>query len=66
VSLWQKKGGTMKTKNFSKKLTLNKKTIASLKGKDMQGVNGGATDPSNNPYVCCIPKTFMPPLCPFT
>jgi hypothetical protein len=56
----------MKTKNFSKKLTLNKKTIASLKGKDMQEVNGGATNPSNNPYVCCIPNTIMPPLCPFT
>lgn len=56
----------MKPKNLSKKLTLNKKTIASLKGKDMQEVNGGATNPSDNPDVCCIPKTFMPPLCPFT
>ena len=56
----------MKTKKFSKKLTLNKKTIANLKDKEMKEVNGGATNPSDNPYVCCIPKTTTPPLCPFT
>ena len=59
-------GGIMKTKNFDKKLTLNKKTIANLKDKDMKAVNGGATNPSNNPYVCCIPQTVLPPLCPIT
>jgi hypothetical protein len=56
----------MKTKEFSKKLTLNKKTIVNLKDKDMNAVNGGATNPSNNPWVCCIPKPSDPPLCPFT
>jgi len=33
----------MKTKTFSKKLSLNKKTVADLNNKDMQSVHGGAT-----------------------
>ena len=49
----------MKTKKFNKKLTLGKKTIAHLKDKEMQEVNGGTiivteTNPSNNPWVCCL------------
>ena len=31
----------MKTKSFSKKLTLNKKTIANLRNDEMNGVHGG-------------------------
>ena len=49
----------MKIKDFNKKLTLKKTTIAHLKDTDMQAVNGGATNPSNNPHVCCIPKTEL-------
>jgi len=33
----------MKKKTFGKKLSLNKKTVADLEHKDMQGVYGGAT-----------------------
>ena len=32
----------MKTKNFNKKLTLNKTTVADLKQTEMNAVNGGA------------------------
>ena len=33
----------MKTKNFSKKLSLNKKTVADLNNKEMQAIHGGET-----------------------
>jgi bacteriocin-like protein len=33
----------MKTKTFSKKLSLNKKTVANLNDKEMQGIYGGET-----------------------
>jgi natural product precursor len=36
----------MKTKTFSKKLSLNKKTVADLNNREMQGVHGGATEKS--------------------
>lgn len=56
----------MKTKKINTKLTLNKKTIANLEGKDMKRINGGkATDLSNNPWVCCIPPDTII-LCPTT
>ena len=34
----------MKTKSFGKKLALNKKTVANLEQKEMQGIYGGATE----------------------
>jgi hypothetical protein len=34
------KGGTMKTKRFDKKLTLNKTTLANLNRSDMEGLKG--------------------------
>ncbi len=34
----------MKTKSFGKKLLLNKKTVANLENKEMQGIYGGATE----------------------
>jgi hypothetical protein len=47
----------MKPKNFRKKLTLNKKTIANLNNGKMQGVLGGGT------VNCC---TVNDPTCPWT
>jgi natural product precursor len=48
----------MKTKIFSKKLTLSKKTIAHLNDKEMKDVNGGweltDSNPSFYPPVCCL------------
>jgi len=48
----------MKTKKFSKKLTLNKKTIADLINSEMKGVYGGGpltdadTIPITSPIRC--------------
>lgn len=44
----------MKTKKFSKKLKLNKKTIADLPGNEMKGARGGI--PYSHPMAtrCCI------------
>ncbi len=36
----------MKTKKFGKKVTLKKETIANLENKAMNGINGGALQPS--------------------
>jgi len=36
----------MKTKKFSKKLTLNKKTVADLNSKEMKDAHGGFADPN--------------------
>jgi bacteriocin-like protein len=46
----------MKAKTFSKKLVLNKKTIANLNNNEMKKINGGwiATKPSTGPWKCCI------------
>jgi len=41
----------MRTKKFNKKLNLNKKTIADLDPKKMNGIKGGA--PSAFPSGCC-------------
>ncbi|NIM12029.1 MAG: hypothetical protein GTO45_07915 [Candidatus Aminicenantes bacterium] len=35
----------MKTKNFKKKLRLNKKTIADFKIAELKGIHGGIDDP---------------------
>ena len=40
----------MKPKNFKKKLTLNKKTIADLSTGQLEGVKGGFIDTS--PFTC--------------
>jgi natural product precursor len=45
----------MKPKNFSKKLILNKKTIADLNNKKMKDVLGGGTMPWTCPYPRCFP-----------
>jgi natural product precursor len=53
--------GIMKAKKFSKKLTLNKKTIANLENKKMNAIRGGAhppTDPNKGCFtgtiiICC-------------
>jgi hypothetical protein len=52
----------MKTKKFSKKLVLNKKTVANLNGNEMNLIYGGApetyqktvcfTDCETNCYMC--------------
>lgn len=39
----------MKTKKFSKKLVLNKKTIVNLDGRSMSGIIGGLTAVTNCP-----------------
>jgi hypothetical protein len=47
----------MKTKKLSKKLVLNKKTIANLKNDEMKGVYGGeiATTLWSNCILCSYP-----------
>lgn len=50
----------MKTKRFSKKLKLNKKTIADLKSNEMTDVHGGELAPRSYPYTgcyVCLPDT---------
>jgi hypothetical protein len=58
-----KKGGFMKSKKFSKKLSLNKKTIAHLTDNEKQAIQGGITPdmcgtlrcPTGSYFlVCCI------------
>jgi len=44
----------MKTKKFSKKLALNKKTIADLKSNDMVDIHGGELPPRSWPYTGCF------------
>ena len=46
----------MKPKIFSKKLNLNKKTIAHLKGNEMKEAHGGVITIT---VRCCL--TFLPP-----
>ncbi len=48
----------MKTKKFSKKLTLNKKTIANLENKKMNAIRGGAI-PKTDPNKGCHTGTFL-------
>ena len=50
----------MKRKQFSKKLVLNKKTIADLSYGEMKGVQGGS---ATEQIVCC-PQTLTDAGCP--
>ena len=54
----------MKTKKFSKKLNLNKKTIVDLNNDDMRFVNGGATSKCETwvpeESVCLICTSLCP------
>jgi len=43
----------MKTKKFSKKLTLNKKTIADLNNGEMKVVRGGINEPPRRVTETC-------------
>ena len=40
----------MKTKKFTKKLTLNKRTVSNLNADEMNAVHGG--DETNEPTIC--------------
>jgi hypothetical protein len=42
----------MKTKKFRKKLNLNKKTVANLNGKEMNGVLAGAGKKDSEVTIC--------------
>jgi len=54
----------MKTKIFNKKLSLNKKTVADLNNKEMQGVHGGAETVER---TICITKCATDcPVCTIT
>jgi len=51
------KGGTMKTKSFSKKLMLNKKTIVNLENGEMNDVQGGVPESTTAVSIvtnCCF------------
>jgi hypothetical protein len=58
--MFQKKerliGGIMKSKNFKKKLTLNKKTVADLSSGSMKNARGGIHKPS---VSACDPGCTM-------
>jgi natural product precursor len=57
-------GYKMKTKQFSKKLSLHKKTVANLNAKDMNEVKGGSiySDCTCNPetVMSCNTRCFVP------
>jgi natural product precursor len=55
----------MKTKNLSKKLTINKKTIANLISTEMNGVRGGYHI-TFSPWVTCDNCTFTCEICTYT
>jgi len=54
----------MKTKNFSKKLNLNKRTVATLNDDEMKKLRGGDPDstdpdctcPTSEPIITTLPK----------
>jgi hypothetical protein len=54
----------MKTKQFSKKLSLHKKTVANLNAKDMNEAKGGASVYSdcgcNPPTMSCNTRCIAP------
>jgi bacteriocin-like protein len=52
----------MKTKTFNKKLSLNKKTVANLNDKEMQGIYGGETVEK----TVCITRCVSDCLCTMT
>lgn len=54
----------MKTKNFSKKLTLNKETIAQLRDEQLDEIRGGKPTNANTCYTCftnCGASIVEPP-----
>jgi hypothetical protein len=59
----------MKQRNFSKKLSLNKKTVANLGKEEMTGIHGGDSLPkcvSTNlgcPFTAGYPFTVCDPAC---
>ncbi|HLP47853.1 MAG TPA: class I lanthipeptide [Candidatus Kapabacteria bacterium] len=54
----------MRTKNFSKKLVLNRATVANLTNDQMRALKGGATETSydviNHCYTLCVPGYCSP------
>lgn len=50
----------MKTKKFSRKLMLNKKTVANLNGSMMGKVHGGEGDSQTPANSCCMGPTDCP------
>jgi hypothetical protein len=58
----------MKTKSFVKRLSLNKKTVANLGNKEMEGIYGGDTENSVCQTNCvtnciCEIRTFKSQCC---
>jgi len=55
----------MKTKKFSKKLTLNKKTIADLNNGEMKNVHGGGDEQQPASYLLsgCMGCPTYPTVC---
>ncbi len=51
----------MKTKKFSKKLELNKETIASLNSKQLTDVKAGGPNVSYGITTCTVCNTYMCP-----
>jgi len=55
----------MKTKNFSKKLTLNKKTVAHLNEGELKNIHGGGPDTFNpeteTKGICCLETLVTAP-----
>jgi hypothetical protein len=51
----------MKIKKFSKKLSLNKKTIANLENRELKNVNGGGDDQKTKSII--YEATACPSLC---
>ena len=51
----------MKSKTFTKRLVLNKKTVVDLKGKEMKDVVGGEA-----PTKVCPSYTNWPVMCPYS
>ena len=59
----------MKTKKFSKRLALNKKTIANLANAEMNAVKGGyETEIAAycESEICSVIYTFCDDVCPYT
>jgi hypothetical protein len=62
--LFENRRNKMKTKKFSNKLVLNKKTVANLKNGEMKEVQGGKSVPSCPcPYTDFCP-TWIFTICP--
>jgi hypothetical protein len=60
-SMGKKYGGNMKSKKFSMKLTLNKKTIANLSDNAMKEAHGGITQTYG--FLSCTSICYTPLHC---